>query len=68
MAPRRRGAARRWQWLLAVPIALPLLTPLYNRYDPQLWGLPFFYWYQIGCAVVAMLVIAAVYQLTKGRD
>ena len=26
---------------------LPLLTPLYNRLEPRLFGLPFFYWCQL---------------------
>ena len=45
----------------------PLLTPLYNRMTPAFWGIPFFYWYQIGCAVFNSLVITFVYQVTKGR-
>jgi hypothetical protein len=56
-----------WRWLLALPIGAPLLVPLYNRVEPQLWGMPFFYWYQIGCAVLATATITAVYLLTRGR-
>jgi hypothetical protein len=55
------------QWLLAIPMILPLLTPIYNRRTPYLFGLPFFYWYQLGCVVVAILTSTIVYQLTKGR-
>ncbi len=33
--------------LLAVPIALNLVTPIYNQVDPKLGGLPFFWWFQI---------------------
>lgn len=62
--PSRRHA---WQWLLAIPIVMPLLVPLYNRMEPRLFGLPFFYWYQLACVVVAIVTTAAVYQLTKGR-
>ena len=35
--PQRTG----WHWLLLVPILLPLCTPLYNRTNPQFFGLPF---------------------------
>ena len=61
--PARRS--RRWYWLLAVPTVAPLLTPLYNRIDPVLWGLPFFYWYQLACAVLAVVVLAAVRLATR---
>ncbi len=32
---------------LAAPAVLALATPLYNRIDPQLFGVPFFYWFQL---------------------
>ncbi len=66
--PGRSHARRGWNWLLVLPIGMPLLTPLYNRLTPELWGIPFFYWYQLGCALLATVVIAVVYQLTKDRD
>lgn len=56
---------RRWYWLLAVPAVAPLLTPLYNRIDPVLWGMPFFYWYQLFCAVLAMLILTAIRLATR---
>jgi hypothetical protein len=55
------------QWLLALPIIPPLLVPLYNRLEPRLLGLPFFYWFQLASVVFAIAVIGLVYQLTKGR-
>jgi hypothetical protein len=66
--PGRAHSRRGWNWLLIIPIVMPLLTPLYNRLTPELWGIPFFYWYQLGCALLATVVIAVVYQLTKDRD
>jgi hypothetical protein len=57
-----------WHWLLVVPTVMPLLLPVYNRVDPKFAGIPFFYWYQMGCAVLATLVISVVYLATKGRD
>lgn len=60
-----RSARRGWRWLLLLPILAPLPVGLYNRLDPQLWGVPFFYWYQVGCAVLAMAVTTLVHQLTK---
>jgi hypothetical protein len=48
-----------------VPIVLPLWTPLFNRLDPVLLGIPFFYWGQLGLVLLTMLVIATVHGLTK---
>jgi hypothetical protein len=56
-----------WQWLLVIPIVLPLLAPLYNRMNPRLYGVPFFYWVQLAIVPVSILTLTAVYQLTKGR-
>jgi hypothetical protein len=33
--------------LLLIPGAVNLATPIYNYKDPALFGLPFFYWFQI---------------------
>lgn len=47
--------------LLAIPTAVLLILPLYNRENPTLFGLPFFYWFQGLWLFVAalMYVIAA---------
>ena len=57
----RRLGGSRWHWLLLIPIVLPLMPGLYNRIDPTLFGLPFFYWSQLGFAFVASVVIAIVH-------
>jgi hypothetical protein len=62
-AHRRRG---RRAWLLIIPIVAPLLSPLTNRDLPELWGIPFFYWYQMICALLAIVVIAWVF--VAGRE
>jgi len=63
----RAGVRSRWQWLLAVAVVIPLLTPLYNRASPRLFGLPFFYWSQMAFIGLAACVTGAVYQVTKRR-
>ncbi|MEV0902240.1 DUF3311 domain-containing protein [Actinoplanes sp. NPDC049802] len=57
--------SRRRQWLLLVPAVAPLLTPYANRIDPALFGIPFFFWYQFACALLAMLVITVVHLATR---
>jgi hypothetical protein len=64
---KRRLDASRWHWLLLIPIVLPLVTPLYNRIDPVLFGLPFYYWSQLSFAVLSTIVITIVHIATKAR-
>jgi hypothetical protein len=62
-----RGRSR-WHWLLLVPIAVPLTTPLYDRLRPELFGVPFFYWCQIAFIPLTMAVITLVNVATRKRD
>jgi hypothetical protein len=65
----RRAAARRNRrlrgWLLVIPIVAPLLSPLTNTDTPELWGIPFFYWYQMFCALLAIAVITTVFLMSR---
>lgn len=61
------GGLSRWHWLVVVAVVIPLLTPLYNRVQPRLFGLPFFYWSQMAFIGLAACVTTVVYQVTKGR-
>jgi hypothetical protein len=65
---RRRADASRWHWLLLVAVIVPLATPLYNRIEPRLFGLPFYYWGQLAFALLSTLVITIVHIATKGRQ
>ncbi len=53
-----------WNLLLLVPLFL-LLTPLYNRVNPTLFGIPFFYWFQMFSLIISVAVTALVYRVTK---
>ena len=37
---------RGWLWLLLVPFIALFWVPFYNMVGPDLFGIPFFYWYQ----------------------
>jgi len=37
----------RWHYLLLLPPLVLLWVPSYNRIEPSLAGIPFFYWYQM---------------------
>jgi hypothetical protein len=63
----RRADADRRHWWLLLPALLPLVTPLYNRDEPRLFGMPFFYWFQLGLAALATAVMTTVYLVTRKR-
>ncbi|MEV1243114.1 DUF3311 domain-containing protein [Nonomuraea sp. NPDC052129] len=57
-----------WNWLLLLPIAIPLLTFLYNSDEPRLLGFPLFYWLQIAFIALGVITTTLVYQMTKRRQ
>ncbi len=63
----RRSDRSPWNWLLLIPIVLPLLTFLYNSEEPMLLGFPRFYWLQLLYVGVGVLTTVVVYQATKRR-
>ncbi|MFC5824831.1 DUF3311 domain-containing protein [Nonomuraea insulae] len=54
-----------WNWLLIVPIVLPLLTFLFNADEPRLLGFPLFYWLQLAFVVIGVVTTTIVYRMTK---
>ena len=46
---------------LLLPFIAHILVPTYNRIDPQLFGIPFFYWWQTLWIALAALCILPVY-------
>ena len=63
--PEAKRAAKRWLWLLIIPWIAMVWVPSYNKVDPQLWGFPFFYWYQLFWVLVSAVITAVVYFKTK---
>ena len=56
---------RWWYALLALPLLGLLYPPLYATRDPELAGIPFFYWYQFAWVVLAVVLTLLVYAKTK---
>jgi uncharacterized membrane protein YhdT len=56
-----------WNWLLLIPILVPLLTVFFNGQDPTLFGFPRFYWLQLAFIIVGVATTTLVYQMTKKR-
>jgi uncharacterized membrane protein len=61
----RRSDRSPWNWLLVVPIVVPLLVPLYNQVEPTLFGWPRFYWLQLAFVAVGVLSTVIVYRMTR---
>ena len=53
-----------WNWLLIIPIVVPLTTPLFNHDDPRLLGFPTFYWLQLAWIILGVATTALVYRMT----
>ncbi|WP_422773902.1 DUF3311 domain-containing protein [Plantactinospora sp. WMMC1484] len=56
-----------WNWLLFVPIVVPLITPLFNADSPRIFGFPLFYWLQLVFILLGVGTTTLVYQMTKKR-
>jgi uncharacterized protein DUF3311 len=63
---RKRGWSP-WYWLFVVEFVISLWPPFYNRLEPTWIGIPFFYWYQLLCVVIAAVLTAIVYFATDAE-
>ena len=56
---------RRWRYaarlLLVIPLVMALWVPSYNRIEPTLADIPFFYWYQLAWVLIGAVIVLAVY-------
>lgn len=55
-----------WYWLFAIPFVFTLLPWIYNKSSPELFGMPFFYWYQMAWVPITVVLTILVYIKTKG--
>jgi hypothetical protein len=69
--PRKEGEGppgpreTRWTWLLIVPLLGTLFPFIYNSNDPELIGIPFFYWYQMLWIPLSVICTLVVYNKTR---
>ena len=60
----KAGFARHWpRLLLVIPLLLVVWVPSYNRIEPTLGSIPFFYWYQLACILLGAMIVLVVYLL-----
>ena len=57
----------RWHYLLLLPPLVLLWVPSYNRIEPSLAGIPFFYWYQMAWVVLTAGLTLIVYWIDRRR-
>jgi hypothetical protein len=62
--PRRTGS-RLWYLLLVPPFVGLLWVPFYAHEKPELFGFPFFYWYQFAWVPVTALLTWIVFTRVK---
>jgi hypothetical protein len=63
----RQTPSRKWYWLLLLPFAGLLIPPIYATEDPELFGFPFFYWYQFAWVPISVAITYLVYTRTRTR-
>ncbi len=54
-----------WYLLFLIQFAAVLWPPFFNRTDPTLAGIPFFYWYQLLWVIIGAILTAVVYFATR---
>ncbi|MCL4508980.1 MAG: DUF3311 domain-containing protein [Chloroflexi bacterium] len=62
------GGARRhkgWQILLIIPFIFTLFPQIYASQTPELFGFPFYYWWQILWVILGGIVCTTVYFITR---
>ena len=58
-----------WYWLFVLPFVFLLFPFIYNTSSPELFGMPFFYWYQMLWIPLTAIITIGVYLKTRGgRD
>jgi Protein of unknown function (DUF3311) len=65
-----RSRQDRWSWwylLFLVQFVAVLWPPFYNRAEPAIAGLPFFYWYQLLWVLIGAVLTAIVYFVTEAQ-
>lgn len=57
--------SKKWLLLLALPFIALLWPSSYARLSPELWGIPFFYWYQLAWIPLSAGITVFVYWKTR---
>jgi len=55
-------------WLFLVPFVALFVPWIFNSSSPELFGIPFFYWYQLAWVPLTVCLTVVVYRATRGRS
>jgi hypothetical protein len=58
----------RWYWLFLIPFVATFFPWIYNTRSPELFGIPFLYWYQMAWVPVSVCITVFVYRMTRGTS
>lgn len=67
MKTKGRGGRAFWLLLLLAVVTVSLWVPLYNRDQPRLAGIPFFYWFQFVWIIFSAICTALTYRADVRR-
>jgi hypothetical protein len=67
------GGSSRALWILIIllltpAVVVPLWVPLYDKWDPRLFGFPFFFWFQFALILGASVLTIAAFVLSRAAD
>ena len=65
--PTRQDKWSWWYLLFLIQFVAVLWPPLYNKAEPALAGMPFFYWYQLLWVIIGAVLTAIVYFITEAQ-
>lgn len=60
----RQSGSSWWYLLFLIQFVAVLWVPFYNSTEPSLFGIPFFYWYQMLWVIISAILTAIVYVAT----
>jgi hypothetical protein len=60
----KRSDWNAWYLLFIIEFVITLWPPFFNRLEPVVFGMPFFYWYQLACVFVGAIITVIVYLRT----
>jgi hypothetical protein len=66
--PAKRRGFRIFYLLLLIPYVAMLWVPYYNRIQPELAGIPFFYWYQLLWIVIGAAILVPIWLADSRSD
>ena len=55
-----------WYWLFLLPFFGTFFPWIYNTKNPELFSIPFFYWYQMLWVPLTVILTIFVYRKTRG--